>query len=336
MTLDVRDDEIRITLVRHGESVANSARRWQGQGESPLSERGCAQAVALAERLAARRFDRIVASDLERASATARALDRPFVRDAGFRECDVGAWEGLTRAQVVARFADQLARLEAGEDVAPGGGESYRAFTARVDAALARLRAALAPGQCALVICHGGVIGALVAGVLGLRGARDLPLASLRNASMTELVYARDGRASLCVFNDALHLAAVSASPQSDVAPSALGLVCETAPHGCFGAYRAHYDLAASTDLLAGTSVEALSLAALWGHVQQRHPVSRVALSARAERILAWVGDALWRATPVSSDPRVAALTSPASGVVCHLSAFEGRLTLLDYGVSPR
>ena len=44
-------DAVRLVLVRHAESEANIGGRWQGQGDSPLSERGKSQARALAERM---------------------------------------------------------------------------------------------------------------------------------------------------------------------------------------------------------------------------------------------------------------------------------------------
>ena len=143
----VPQSSTRITLVRHGESLANRTLRWQGQGNSALSELGRAQAQAVALRLEGRAFDRVVASDLERADATARAIlgrpgaPRAFESDAGFREFDLGEWEGLTRDEIAARYGEQLARLDAGEDIAIGGGESYMSFCERVDHSLARVRA---------------------------------------------------------------------------------------------------------------------------------------------------------------------------------------------------
>ena len=52
-----------ITFVRHGQSEANAAGRWQGQSDSPLSEHGQEQARLLAKRLAGRPFDVVLASD---------------------------------------------------------------------------------------------------------------------------------------------------------------------------------------------------------------------------------------------------------------------------------
>src|SRR2546430_16863302 len=46
--------DVRVTtllLARHGETDWNRARRWQGHADRPLTDRGRAQATALAERL---------------------------------------------------------------------------------------------------------------------------------------------------------------------------------------------------------------------------------------------------------------------------------------------
>ena len=102
-------DAVRLVLVRHAESEANIGGRWQGQGDSPLSERGKSQARALAERIArvGLQPDLVVCSDLRRASETARAAFGDAVEvDPLWREIDVGQWEGKTRAEVLMAIWD--------------------------------------------------------------------------------------------------------------------------------------------------------------------------------------------------------------------------------------
>jgi broad specificity phosphatase PhoE len=325
----VSDSRIRITLVRHGESTANRTMRWQGQGDSPLSSLGRSQAQALATRLGGRAFSLIVASDLERASATARALGQPFERNASFREFDIGAWEGLTREQVAERFGDELNRLDAGEDVALGGGESYASFCARVDGALARLRARLSAGDHALVVCHGGVIGALISGALGLRGTRELPIARAFNTSISQLSFDADGHATVQVFNDSLHLAALDLFPHPVETAQSLALVCQAAPHASFGVFAAHYDFDRHAHELALLPPAGLSFRALLERMRTRHPSARVALSAAAANIHAWAGETLFREPELHS--RIAV---PQSGTLCHVALVGARPMLVDYGVA--
>ena len=58
------DDSARTTLliVRHGETLWNIERRFQGHEDSPLTARGKAQADALGKRLSRTKFDAMIAS----------------------------------------------------------------------------------------------------------------------------------------------------------------------------------------------------------------------------------------------------------------------------------
>ena len=177
-----------IWLVRHGETTANAAGVWQGHGSVGLSERGREQAAVVGRRLARASFDVVVASDLERARATAEGAGLGAAPDPAWREMDIGCWEGLTREEVVARHGEELRALNTGQEVAAGGGETWNGFCARVDAALAALERRLLPGERALVVTHGGVIHALVAGLLRFRSrGRPWPVGHSGNTGVTVL-----------------------------------------------------------------------------------------------------------------------------------------------------
>ncbi|MFN3491164.1 MAG: histidine phosphatase family protein, partial [Anaerolineales bacterium] len=77
-----------ITLLRHGESVGNAEMRWQGQKDYPLTERGRAQAQALAARWkqAEVKFDAVIASPLSRAKETAEIITSSLNVDVQFDE----------------------------------------------------------------------------------------------------------------------------------------------------------------------------------------------------------------------------------------------------------
>ena len=158
--------ETALLLIRHAESSWNAADRWQGHGDPPLSDRGRAQANALARELARETIDVLVSSDLRRAAETAAILGEawglqpePTPR---LRELDLGDWEGLTRDQIERKAGDALRRFDAGDlDVRPGGGENLREIAQRAFSVVTELVDAHPGGRLA-VVTHLGVIRALL------------------------------------------------------------------------------------------------------------------------------------------------------------------------------
>jgi broad specificity phosphatase PhoE len=196
-----------LWLVRHGESTWNSARRFQGGSDAPLSPRGRRQAQALAAGLGAVRFNALYTSPLSRARDTAApcevALGLEAVLVDGLREVGLGNWEGLTLEEVVAQDGDRYARwLREPLAHGPPGGEPMMALAARVGAALTRLAAGHPAGR-ALVVSHGGAIASAVCGWLG-RSLNTIWTLRLDNASITR-VDLSEGR--VLALNETGHLA---------------------------------------------------------------------------------------------------------------------------------
>ncbi len=333
---DSMQDSIHITFVRHGESTSNQSQRWQGQGDSELSALGREQARAVGKRLSPRKYDFVVASDLKRAVDTARATGFTFEQLREFREFDVGAWEGLTREEVEERFPEEMERLKQGEDIPLGGGETFKAFGERIDHALQRLYSRMEPGQRALVVCHGGVIGTAISGLLGLRGGRRFPLSRVSNTAISEIALSlRDARnATLRVFNDARHVAQVSPWPVIEPQGGCLALVCDARPHDAYGEFEAHYEaqqtLAQLTPQAAEQPIEA-RLSELVNALRTRHPERRVSLAASSDLVKAWAEHTIW----AGRGAEAAQLALPRVGDLSHVGLSpNGGLVLLDYGVS--
>jgi broad specificity phosphatase PhoE len=156
---------VRLWLARHGETADNRAgNRFQGFRDTPLNERGRAQADALGRALAAdpeRRFQSLWSSDLSRARETAEIVGRHLrlqpILEPRLREGNRGAWEGRRFEEVAAAEPERYqAWLAAAPDFAFPGGESLAEHQQRVLAALADIRQ-VGPGP-ALVVCHRGSI----------------------------------------------------------------------------------------------------------------------------------------------------------------------------------
>lgn len=145
-----------IVLIRHGETDLNAARVLQWP-DTPLGERGRAQARALGVRFAATdpRPALLASSDMARARQTADAIAAatglPVTESPLLRERDFGELRG--------RPYDTLGFDPIEDERAPPGGESMAAFRARVAEALAWLRGLRrGAGGDVLAVTHGLVI----------------------------------------------------------------------------------------------------------------------------------------------------------------------------------
>ena len=124
---------MKLALLRHGPTDWNAAGRVQGHTDIPLSDAGY---ELMATRVLPFCFPRVFASPMLRARQTAQALGlADLVLDARLMEQNWGIWEGLTRAEILARDgADAFVKAgsERGEAFRPGGGESTGELHARV------------------------------------------------------------------------------------------------------------------------------------------------------------------------------------------------------------
>src|SRR3989442_10687842 len=96
---------MRLLLIRHAESQGNFERRLQGRREFPLTERGLAQAQALAERLVSLPLSAVYSSPVGRAIQTAEVIAAEACLDAiaepRLQEYDFGeAVSGLTWPEI--------------------------------------------------------------------------------------------------------------------------------------------------------------------------------------------------------------------------------------------
>jgi broad specificity phosphatase PhoE len=164
-----------LWLIRHAESTGNRDGILQGQADLPLSALGQRQARALADRLlkAHRRtpFSALISSDLMRARETAEtiglALNLRQDRDPRLREIDIGAWSGLTPEQIAVAFPDEWEQWQGrSAQLRRGSGESYADAHARISPALTDIARGF-PGQRVLVVSHGGILRAYLAGLMG-------------------------------------------------------------------------------------------------------------------------------------------------------------------------
>jgi probable phosphoglycerate mutase len=199
----------RVFLVRHGATELSAEDRFAGAVDVRLSDEGRSQARALGERLAQQRIGVAFASPMQRTMDTARLIaaphDLPITPIDGLREIAHGRWEGKTREDVEAEFADEYKRYEHDPfSFAPSGGESGLQVTARALPALLKI----VEDHCddgILVVSHKATIRLLLSSLLGFdprkyRDRLDQSPCGLNILDFKDVAHAR-----LTLFNDTSH-----------------------------------------------------------------------------------------------------------------------------------
>lgn len=189
---------MRIALLRHGPTDWNAAGRIQGHTDIPLSDTGLAKMTALALPF---RFPRVYASPMLRARQTAEALGLTMpVLDARLMEQNWGMWEGLTRAEILARDGEDAfvkAGSDHGEAFRPGGGESTGELHARV---AAFLKDVAGKDGDAIAVAHLGVLRAAYTLATGWNMATPMP-ADLDVSKILLLSLDADGQPKIATLN---------------------------------------------------------------------------------------------------------------------------------------
>ncbi|WP_242394902.1 histidine phosphatase family protein [Anaeromyxobacter oryzisoli] len=184
-----------LWIVRHGETEWSLSGRHTGRTDLPLTPHGEDQARAIGDRLAGHAFARVLTSPLRRARDTCRlaGFGEVAVSAPDAMEWDYGAYEGKTRAEILAGAPGWTIW-----DGGVPGGESLQDVAARARRVIGE--AETADGD-VLLFSHGHLLRILTTCWLGLEprlGAmlalgparlgvlarsREAPVLSLWNAS---------------------------------------------------------------------------------------------------------------------------------------------------------
>jgi broad specificity phosphatase PhoE len=210
-----------VLLVRHAQASFGAA------DYDVLSALGIEQSQALERDLRRRgiRLDQVVTGTLRRQRDTVAAL-AACARKPGLVDA---RWDEYSADDVLAAYSDSPVRLSAPRTsgmttrdfqlildqalfgwIASGeqraGGESWRAFCDRANAALDELLDMLGHGETALACTSGGVLAAICVRLLSTGGAAFVPFNRVAvNTGITKVVRGRRG-SSLISFNEHGHL----------------------------------------------------------------------------------------------------------------------------------
>ena len=182
------EDKKTLFMIRHGETVFNAEHRFQGHSDSPLSETGRNQVIALGQRMKDIEFETLISSDLGRTKETSAIIagftDHDVKLDNRLRERNYGVLEGLTVPEIRKKHSavyDEFNRDD--PDYILPGGESHRQHYQR-NVAFFEESLTGKFGSKVAVVAHGGVLDSIFRYVSGL------PLSQPRcyittNASLT-------------------------------------------------------------------------------------------------------------------------------------------------------
>jgi len=199
---------MRLILIRHGETLWNEKKRFQGISDIEMSARGRVQACALARSLRNEPLAIIYTSPLIRARETADCIAQhhacPIVVAEGLKELNQGKLEGLTGEDLRKDYPDFLPKWlkDPGKTILPGG-ESLGDLQKRAWAVIENL-AQKHPQETVVAVAHSFVILTIICRAL------EIPLESFRRfhqdpTAKNVLEFSERGITLRCL-NDTCHL----------------------------------------------------------------------------------------------------------------------------------
>lgn len=199
-----------VLLVRHAQTLSNISGRYMGWIDEDLSEEGFWQAKQLSRRLEGWPIASAYSSPLRRTCRTAEIITMPHSLPVsplpGLGEIRIGAWEGMSAAEIEAKFPHiwrdwrrdpSSIQMPDGESLAQVRERAIASFEGIVEADR---------GRQALIVTHDVIVRLLVAYCLDVDTSiyRRLEVA---NASLT-IIQLTEGRCRLRLLNDTGHLMA--------------------------------------------------------------------------------------------------------------------------------
>ena len=198
----------RLIVVRHGQTLWNLERKYQGHSDIALTDKGIKQAEAVAARLAEEKIDAVYASDLSRAFKTAACIaDKHGLTVQvvpALREIKFGDWEGLTYEQISEQWPGLLGKLwTTPDELQIPGGESFQQLKERAYTAIEKIVAAH-PDQTVVVVAHGGTIGTILCAMLDIHLNHVWSIRQDNTA--VNIIEYYEGRPTITLLNCARHL----------------------------------------------------------------------------------------------------------------------------------
>jgi broad specificity phosphatase PhoE len=158
---------MKVILVRHGEIDANVRKVYAGRCNDPLNEKGRQQSLEVARQLKAISVSAIYSSPLRRTIETASIIGdyifcKPIIMEA-FNELIMGPWQGLSEAEVAARYpSEMLIWMSRPAELKIPGRETLLELQQRAIAGLSEILSTFSKDSCIVLVSHVAVIRVLM------------------------------------------------------------------------------------------------------------------------------------------------------------------------------
>jgi len=153
---------LKLYIVRHGETEFNVQRRMQGRLDSPLTQRGVNNAIALGQEMKDIHFDKIFCSPSPRAYRTTELIcggkDISIQTEDDLREMNLAYWEGKSKEELELLYPEENKIFwNSPQLYKPEEGESFQDVQDRAVAFINKLASEQKDGQI-LIVTHSVVI----------------------------------------------------------------------------------------------------------------------------------------------------------------------------------
>lgn len=203
---------MKIYFIRHGETVWNTLKIFQGSSNSPLTEKGREQAKKLGEKLKNTEFTNFYSSPMGRTIETSQLIigDRnikiEFIEE--FKEISVGRMEGVPREKFEKDFPEQYHNFffnPKDYDPTPFAGETYPHLLERVKIGLNKIIQNHEKDDIVAVVSHGVTLKAIFK-IIKNMSFEELGEAPVPKNTSLSIVDYTDGKYTIEVFSDISHL----------------------------------------------------------------------------------------------------------------------------------
>lgn len=202
---------LRIYFVRHGETVWNTLKIFQGRSNSPLTELGVEQAKKLSQHLNNIDFKKVYSSPQDRALQTTKLLlgdkNMEITTIDEFQEINMGKVEGIPREEFEKNYPIEYHNFwNNAMEYNPSAynGESYEEILDRVKLGLERLVKENNNGNI-LVISHGVTLKAIF-NIINEKGIDEFSKQPVPENTSTTIVEYDSNRFKIIKFSDTEHL----------------------------------------------------------------------------------------------------------------------------------